>query len=241
MTFGQFERANSVARQIMPARLEANEADILAINALVWLAEMADLKGDHRAAQKEAERMLLVQPTAPFCLYLAGLYALRGGDVTAAERHLLGLETVAKLARGPLVPHYRDALLAEFALTNGRPRDAQPLLEAALSSGTLRYEYGRTPAVHFQDAMARVHLAMGQKARAADTLEELVKLGSSRLWHPALYIRGVYTLGKLRLDLDDRTRGRQRLQEFLMYWGKADWDLPEVRDARRLLAATNRI
>ena len=55
--------------------------------------------------------------------------------------------------------------------------------------------------------------------------------------HPVLKVRAFYTLGTLYLDLGDRARGREYLQKFLDYWGKADWDLPEVRDARARLAS----
>ena len=56
--------------------------------------------------------------------------------------------------------------------------------------------------------------------------------------HPAIKIRAQYTLGTLKLDLGDRAGGRDLLQKFLQRWDKADWDLPEVRDARARLASS---
>jgi hypothetical protein len=50
--------------------------------------------------------------------------------------------------------------------------------------------------------------------------------------HPAVKIRAHYSLGTLKLDLGDRARGREYLEKFLGNCGKADWDLPEIRDAR---------
>jgi hypothetical protein len=76
---------------------------------------------------------------------------------------------------------------------------------------------------------------MGDKGKAAEALEALV---SRR--HEAFgigWIRALYTLGRLKLELGDRARGRELLEQFLEHWGKADWDLPEVRDARALLAS----
>jgi hypothetical protein len=50
-------------------------------------------------------------------------------------------------------------------------------------------------------------------------------------------LRALYTLGKLKLELGDHARGRELLEKFLEHWGKADWELPEVRDARARLAS----
>lgn len=62
--------------------------------------------------------------------------------------------------------------------------------------------------------------------------------GMERVPYPVIHIRAHYTLGTLRLDLGDRARGRELLQKFLDHWGNADWDLPEVRDARARLASS---
>jgi tetratricopeptide (TPR) repeat protein len=202
------------------------------------LAYLLDLKGDSLAARREAERDLALYPKGPYSLYLAGLFAIRAGDLPGGERHLRTLEQVASVARGPLVPHYRDALAAEIALARGRPMDARPLLENAVDSGKLFYEGLHSPGPAFRDGLARTYLALGDKRKAAEALEALV---SSRRegWSdsPVLKVRTFYTLGKLRLELGDRARGRELLEKFLMHWGKADWDLPEVRDARALLAS----
>ncbi len=33
----------------------------------------------------------------------------------------------------------------------------------------------------------------------------------------------------------DREEGRRNLERFLEHWGNAEWDLPEVAEARKLL------
>ena len=240
-TLGEFARAEAAYRAFVPDRLRPSEstgasAELTMLHAL---AELLALKGDIAAAHAEAERALLVQPDGPFCLYVAGLFATRAGDLDGAERHLRKLEGVTKVARNPLVPHYRDALMAELALAGGRPSEAQPLLEKAVASGKLRYEgYQFGPGPLLRDALARTYLAAGDKKKAVEALEALVTYGVENYAHPVIKIRAYHTLGVLKLDLGDREGGREYLQKFLTYWGKADWEVPEVRDARARLASS---
>jgi hypothetical protein len=169
---------------------------------------------------------------------VAGVFAIRAGDIPGARRHLQKLNEVANIARGPFVPHYRNALSAEVALAGGRPLDARPLLEAAVRSGTLRYESwaGFVPAARFRDALARTYLALGDQRRAVDALESCFSNPGEQVSLPVAYIRTLYVLGILELELGDTRRGRELLEKFLAYWGHADWDLPEVRNARARLA-----
>jgi serine/threonine-protein kinase len=237
--FGEFDRAEAHYRELSPARLEADEGMrgggiVLRLHRL---AELLPLKGDLKAAHREAERALEVQPKGPYCLYLAGRFATRAGDVAGAERHLRTLEEVTRVARGPLVPHYRDALVAEIALARGRPSEARPLLENALRSGKLNYDrWMFDPRPLLRDSLARTYLAAGEKEKAEQVMEAFIANGMERVPHPVLYVRTLYTLGRLKLELGDRAQGRKLLREFLTHWGKADWDLPEVRDARARLA-----
>jgi hypothetical protein len=93
------------------------------------------------------------------------------------------------------------------------------------------------PDALFRDALARAYLAAGEKNGAAEALQGLVTYRMRAYAHPVLKVRSYYTLGLLRLDLGDRAGGRQLLQRFLDHWGQADWELPEVRDARARLAS----
>ena len=238
---GEFERAGAAYRRAVPDRLAPDEQ----LQASHWammlhgLADLLALKGDVAAARREAERALEIQPEGPFCLYFAGLYAIRAGDIPAAERRLQTLDKVMLVARSPLVPHYRNALTAEIAMARGRPSEAQPLLERALGSGTLYYNTMEfKPASVFRDGLARAYLAAGDKKKAADVLEGFLTPNWLDDTNPVLQVRALYTLGVLRLELGDRTRGRELLEKFLARWDKADWDLPEVRDARARLASS---
>jgi tetratricopeptide (TPR) repeat protein len=240
---GDFDRAEADYRGTLPARLEPDEGLWAAMTAgqLQALAELLALKGDVNGARREAERALLIQPEGPYCLYFAGIFAIRAGDIAVAEERLRTLEAVVRTAHGPLVPHYRDALQAEVALARGRPLDARPLLEKALASGTVRYDGWKfEPGTAFRDGLARTYLALGERKKAASVIETTVASGFERVTHPVPYVQALYTLGTLRLDLGDEPRGRELLRKFLTHWGRADWDIREVRAARARLAASSR-
>jgi hypothetical protein len=85
--------------------------------------------------------------------------------------------------------------------------------------------------------LIRTYLALGEKDKAAKTLEDILSSGGERLDYPIHYVRSLYTLGKLKIEAGEKTEGRELLRQFLEFWGEADWDLPEVRDARARLAS----
>ena len=89
----------------------------------------------------------------------------------------------------------------------------------------------------FRETLVRTYLALGREQDAAQVLEVLVNSGFERVHHPVIYVRALYTLGTLEIALGDASRGRELLERFLDHWGEADWDLPEVRDARRRIDA----
>jgi eukaryotic-like serine/threonine-protein kinase len=239
VNLGELRRAEAAYRSVPPPPPEMGEGSRL-ILAYHGLAELLAAKGDLKGAQREAERGLAAQPEGPYCLYFAGLFAVRSGDLAAADGRLRRLQGIAAVARGPLVPHYRDALSAEIELARGRPAQAQVLLAKAVESGKLGYEGMQfTPGPLIRDALARSYLAMGERTKAAEVWEAFVKRPGG-VDHPAVLIRAYYTLGALKLDLGDRDGGRQLLQRFLEQWGKADGDIPEVRDARARLASLER-
>ena len=99
------------------------------------------------------------------------------------------------------------------------------------------WAYEGSAGAAFRDGLARAYLAEGDKERAAEGLEGLLLSGYERLSLPVLYVRALYQLGVLKSELGDERASREYLEKFLEHWGKADWDLPEVRDARRRLAS----
>ena len=239
---GEFDAAEaSLKKTASGFRFEPNEGEAAGFLTLHRLADLLALKGDVHGAQREAEKALLIQPDGPYCLYVAGVFALRASDMSAAERHLRKLEEVVTASRGPLVPHYRDALVAEIALARGRPSDARPLLESAVQSGKLHYDFWAScaTAARFRDGLARTYLALGEKQKAARVLEALVASQYDIVAAPLPCIQGLHSLGRLELELGERARGREHLRKFLEYWAKAQWDLPQVGDARARLASSS--
>jgi len=86
-----------------------------------------------------------------------------------------------------------------------------------------------------REALARTELARGEESRAASTLEAFLASGMERLDHPAVYVRALYDLGRLRLAQGRQEEARELLRRFLVHWETADWHLPEVPAARSLL------
>jgi len=70
--------------------------------------------------------------------------------------------------------------------------------------------------------------------RKALAWDEQESSGSSGAGWAAI---GVGATGELLYaERGDQTNSRQYLEQFLEHWGNADWDLPEVRDARARLS-----
>ena len=205
--------------------------------ALISLAELLSLR-DTAAALAEMERALALQPESPRGHYFAGWFALRlRGDVAKAEGHLDRLSRMAANASGPSGPTYRDALEAELALVEGDTARALPILER-IAEQNQYFDFMGTwssSGAAFQDGLVRAYLASGDKPRAIVALETLIASGLERSDHPVLYVRALYELGLLQIELGDRAEGRRNLERFLEHWGEVEWDLPEVADARNRL------
>jgi DNA-binding SARP family transcriptional activator/tetratricopeptide (TPR) repeat protein len=167
--------------------------------------------------------------------YLIGLLSVRLGDSDAALAAARVLDTMSTIpdARG-LPKMFATAILADLALSHGKPADALQLLEHSdakvpieLSSpfgveayiGWLRAESLRL--------LNRDREALTWYASRVDLfVVELPYLGPSELRQAQIYER-----------LGDPTRGREHYERFLALWKDAD---PEVRstisDAREHLA-----
>jgi tetratricopeptide (TPR) repeat protein len=202
------------------------------------LAQLLSLKGETAGAQTEAERALAIHPDCPRCLYFAGLYALRNGKTSEGKKHLGRLKEVDAAGRSVVSDIYFDALQAEMHLATGKPGEARKLLERVVGSGKLLWDWYTTFSTSgavFRDGLARTYMALGDKEKAVEALEALVESDWERVDHPVLYVRAFYTLGVLYSDLGDEAKSRDYFEQFLEHWGNADWDLPEIRDARARL------
>jgi tetratricopeptide (TPR) repeat protein len=205
----------------------------------IALAELLDLKGEPEAARLEAERALAIQPENPMCLYFAGLFASRVGDVAEAREHLECIESILAVAKRAMGDVYRDALRAELLLVEGSKSEALRLLDGTVSPHGLVLDWMAglaSSGAAVRDGLIRCYMALGEKEKAAEQMEALLDSGLERLNHPVIYVRTLYRLGLLKLELGDQESGRQYLESFLDHWGNADWDLSEVHDARKRLA-----
>jgi tetratricopeptide (TPR) repeat protein len=208
-------------------------------SALLSRAELLLLKGDVEGAKAETKRALARQPLSVRNLYFAGRLAVRNEDIPLAMSYLQTMNEVLATARGSATRIYRDALEGEIALARGETEKARSAFEKVVQSGEVQSDWGAyfsSAGALFRDGLARTYLAEGEKEKAAEALEGLLHSGYERLSLPVLYVQALYKLGILKRELGDEPASRKYLESFLEHWGKADWDLPDVRDARRRLA-----
>jgi len=238
---GAFDRALEAYRDAVGPSLGQNPGwggDVKA-SAFRARAQLEALRGNLAGAREDLARSLTVQPESPRWLFFAGRFAAGAGDIAAARGYLATLERLAGTIRYANRDIYQNALEAEIQLASGHPELALPLAQKAAESPRRLVDYQMassfaSPAFH--DTLARTNLALGRKQDAARALERLVNSGLERVHHPVIYVRALYTLGTLRLELGDQAEGERLLRLFLDHWGQSPWDLPEVADARRRLA-----
>ena len=238
---GQFEHAVIAYRQAAAsAGLKQHEGveGGLAAAALQSLAQLLATKGELKAARVHAEQALRIQPESPRCLYFAGLFALRQGDVPAAESYLKRITEVVAEGRHASGDLYRDGLNGELVLAQGKPAEARLLFERVVGSKRLLFDFHShisSAGPTFRDGLARTYMALGENRKAADALADLLNSGYERLNSPVTYVQTLNTLGKLKMEIGDKSKAREFLRTFLEHWGKAEWKLAEVRNARAAL------
>jgi tetratricopeptide (TPR) repeat protein len=203
------------------------------------LALLLDLQGDRAAARAEADAALSFQPESYRCLFISGLLALHEGDIGSGQARLNTLTELVEKSWSPSAPLYRDALAAELALDRGEATKACVLFELVLRSGKLMedwYAHEDSIGPFVRDGLARASLAAGQPARAEEAWTALATSGFERLRCPILWVLSSFERGRLPAQDGDIDRRRNLLNEFLACWGTCDVALPQVTEARRLLA-----
>jgi hypothetical protein len=201
---------------------------------LGWLLA---LHGDMAGAREPMRAALELQPNSYRCLYMDALMALRDQDRDAAQARLATLNDLVGKGWSPAAALYRDALAAELALADGRPAEARVGFAALVDSGHLMedwYVHEDSLGPWVRDGLARAALADGDAAAAEAAWAGLGSSGLERLRQPILWVLSLYQRGRLALQAGRTGEGRQLLEEFLRRWGSVD--LPEVSDARALLA-----
>jgi tetratricopeptide (TPR) repeat protein len=239
---GEFDAALIAYREAALATGSEVREDLIAgvpASAHSSRAELLLLKGDVEGAKAETNRALALEPLSVRNLYFAGRLAARNDDTSLAESYLQTMNEILAAARGSTTRIYRDALEGEIALARGEANEARDLFEKVVHSEGVQSDWGAYVAsagAVFRDGLARTYLAQGEKEKAVEALEGLLQSGYERLSHPVLYVQALYKLGVLKSELGEEQASRKYLESFLEHWGRADWDLPDVRDARRRLA-----
>ena len=140
---------------------------------------------------------------------------------------------MAATASGPSGPMHHDALLAELALVERDTARALLILER-LAEQNQYFDFMATwssSGAAFRNGLVQAYLASGDKPKAVEALETRVRAGRSS----GALRATLYELGLLQMDLGEQEEGHRNLERFLEHWGDADWDLPEVADARERL------
>jgi tetratricopeptide (TPR) repeat protein len=225
------------AGRVSGLRVHEGETGGVPASALQSLAELLDLQGDVGGARREAEQALALQPESARGLYYAGRYSLRDDDFAAAQQYLRKLDSLPAASTSGSIQMYQSALRAELALFQGDADLAARILRG-LTAKSLVIDWPTTcssAGALFRDSLARAYMAMDLAERAENAWEELVASGFERVDHPAIFVRALYSIGVAKLERGE-PRGRRYLEQFLEHWGEADWQLPEIEDAKQRLA-----
>jgi tetratricopeptide (TPR) repeat protein len=239
---GRFEPAVETYRRAgMVSGLRTDEGANGGVSAssLQLLSELYLLQGDVGAARAEAERALGIQPESFRGLYYAGKMALLDGDREQAALYSARLARLPASSTSAAAQVYLHALEAETALASGNAGRARELFEP-LAEGSLMLDWATTcssSGAAIREGLARTYLALGREDRAMEVLDDLLASGAERVDHPAIYGDALYRLGVLKLRNGRPEDGRRLLSTYLTLWENADWELENVRDARKRLDA----
>jgi hypothetical protein len=87
-----------------------------------------------------------------------------------------------------------------------------------------------------RDLPARVQASRGDFAGAIKTYRGLLTPGSQQKWAAIYEPRYVLEIARLHVRAGDQAAAKQEYQRFLDFWKSADPGLPEVAEARKIVA-----
>ena len=92
----------------------------------------------------------------------------------------------------------------------------------------------------FLDAIAQVHYLAQNLDQAYQTYKEITNLTTGRLSYGDIYVRSFFWLGKIAYNQGKIKESTKHFKTFLNLWNKADMNLPEIAEARKLLLDLNK-
>jgi len=120
----------------------------------------------------------------------------------------------------------------------GKKNDAEAInyLKEALSLEPHQHIPDASHAAFFMEALARTCFHSADLENARKNYEEITGLTTGRIRYGDIYARSFYMLGKIAEAQQDNVLARRNYQRFLDLWKDADPGLPEVTEAKAILA-----
>jgi tetratricopeptide (TPR) repeat protein len=138
---------------------------------------------------------------------------------------------------GPRCQRLRNALYsikARIALDKGSYEDAVAFMEEAK---TLYPGLNSIPA-DLIEILGRAYYKMGDLEPAREQFECISRMTYNRKEFGDTYARSFYMLGKIFEEMGDERKAQEFYERFLDLWKDADSGIPEIEDARTLVAVS---
>ena len=180
--------------------------------------------GQFGAANTSFLAALDLSPDDLDALHLVGVLTARQGDWGSLRHQVQDLELAVARSGDPDPTGRVYHLKAELALGQGKPQEAQELLEKTSITNPLD-----------QETMARAYRAQGDLPRAEATYGTILHFTDHRLDAPLYYMKALLGMAEV---LDSQERGEEAAslyRRFLEHWGNAAGPLPGVAAARKRL------
>jgi tetratricopeptide (TPR) repeat protein len=171
---------------------------------------------------------------------IGGIAEIRAGNVSSASVRL-GAQKSRYDSDDRVESNWVAALEGEIALAKGQFDSALSSFKSAQTKAWLTL--GRDSSTVFAtnlpsgDGVARVYIALGNRAAAIEEYRRLTTAGPSRPSSAVLEPRYILELARVLEKQKDQAGARLEYERFLKLWANADAGLPELSEAKRAVAA----
>jgi tetratricopeptide (TPR) repeat protein len=171
---------------------------------------------------------------------IGGIAEIRAGNLSNANVRL-GAQKSLYDSDDQVESNWVAALAGEMALAKGQSDAALSSFKSAQTKAWLTL--GRDSTTVFaanppsRDGVARVHIALGNRAAAIEEYRRLTTVGPGRPSSAVLEPRYILELARLLEREKDDAGARIEYGRFLTLWANADADLPELSEAKKAVAA----